>query len=336
MTDQRPVVSFPPGVVDRDGRRIRLGAHVRGEADGRPFDGEVVAWRGRLGVEVLVVDDEGHPSTTTVTPWALTRDDTPLPDPVTVGWIVVEDDPAPTLLVVPVGTQDVQPPADGDLGPFPDPAGHGLDRNALSRRVAAREWGRACLDALAGLDDDAAAALVARHLRCPMIGRVLDEASLPDTVRRVALVATDQERPHHDDTVWFAELVGLWLRGRGHLLAADADDAPIRLVAELADPVLLRSMPHVTDAVSFALGSRMGALADGCDRIAVVHAGGTPGMTFGALLAAVLHGHRPVRHIQVPGPLRIDGAVIDQPLIELDVAALPEVGTALYGPDDTA
>lgn len=50
----------------------------------------------------------------------------------------------------------------------------------------------------------------------------------------------------------------------------------------------------------------------GCDRLVVVHAGGTPAMTYGTVFAAMTSGV-PLRHVQVPDR---------QAVVEVDVSDL--------------
>ncbi|WP_208029697.1 hypothetical protein [Rhabdothermincola sediminis] len=300
-----PCVEFPPGLVDRRGFRLRPGSAVTVRTGAHAgLAGEVVAWAGDRGVEVLAGE-----RLVTVDPFDLERTDARLDAPVTVGLTVVEPDPVPTLLVVTVGNRDLVARPTGD-SPFPPsgdfPVEHAPDGppSARARRVSARAWGAACLAALERHREQDRAALVVEHLDAPIVGRVLREAALPAVLERLVFVVTDQDPAHPDDTVAFGELLRWWVEG-----SAFDRDRPIR---SLEPPIVLHHAPHVLQAVVHFVSEALGPLVGGVQRVAVARSGGTPAMGFGSLLAAlaVTGPEQVVRDIDVP---------LDQPIIEMDV-----------------
>lgn len=299
----RPVVEVPEGVVDRAGRRLRPGSVVRvPDADGHLAAGqlgEVVGYRGFVGVEVMTEDHDLR----AWPPDHLVRVDPGSPiDAVTLGWFVVDEDPSPVAMVFPVGSREIQPTA--DLGPFPAPDRY-IVKRPMGSAVSARAWGQACLDAVAGLHPSNAAPIVARHLDAPMLRRVLVEASLPASVARLTLLVSDQDPPHDGDTAAFGQLLALWLVG--------TEAVRDRKVDHVGDPVVLRAAPHLLEPVIFAVREELPRIVGDAERLAIVQAGGTPAMSEGTLLAAALELERPVRHIQVPH---------NQPLVEADFPPL--------------
>lgn len=295
----RPAIEVPEGVVDRVGRRLRPGSTVS-VPDGRL--GEVVGYRGFAGVEVLTTDDDlgAWPPDQLIR----TEPGTPV-DSVTLGWYVVDDDPTSVSVAFPVGGQDIQPGR--DLGPFPPPNDFPVDR-AMSRKVSARAWGEACLAAIDGLHPTNAAGLVASHLDAPILRRVLVEASLPERVRRLTLIVTDQDPPHPGDTRAFGDLLRLWLIGTASRRARQVD--------EVIEPLVLTEAPHLLEAVRFAVAGDLPRLLGDASRLVVVQTGGTPAMAVGTLLAAAMLLERPLRHVQVPE---------NQPLVEADFPPLRQV-----------
>ncbi|MEJ5256131.1 MAG: hypothetical protein WHS89_12345 [Acidimicrobiales bacterium] len=299
-----PSVEFPPGLVDRRGFRLRPGSSVAVRTGPHAgLAGEVVAWAGDRGVEVLTDD-----TLVTVDPFDLERTDSRLDAPTTIGLTVVEPEPVPTLLVVTVGNRDLVARPDSD-SPLPAPGDFPVDLHARrpsarTPRTSARAWGEACIAALEQHPADERPGLVAEHLDAPIVGRVLREAALPAVLDRVVFVVTDQDPPHPDDTVAFGELLRLWVEA-----TASTRDRPIR---SIAPPIVLHHAPHVLQAVVHFVSEALVPLVAGVERIAVARSGGTPAMGFGTLLAA-LHAAGPdrtVRDIDIP---------IDQPIIEMDV-----------------
>jgi hypothetical protein len=308
-----PMVVFPPGVVDGNGRRVRLGSRVRFELDGVERLGEVIAWAGpSRGLEI---DLPEFPYEVAVPPVRVVRVDEPNDDPVTVGWRVVDPDPTPTLLLVPIGTRDVQPRRSGDLGPF---STEHAPMAAARGDTQFREWSRKTAEILSvGVEEPAAKAVT--YLDMPMLRRALDEASLPDRVARLVFIVTDQDPPGTGDTVHVPTIARHWLVGRGHL--DPPETALERPVLDIGTPIVVRRAPHVLDAVFHQIAEPLQRVSRGCGRISVVIAGGTPAMTYAAVLAASgILGQSAVRTVQVPAPLRVGAALVEQPLIELDLA----------------
>lgn len=301
---ERHVVEFPDDLTDRAGRRLRPGSVVT-VTEG-PHAGtlaEVVGWGGRRGVE-LAVPGEVH-EVVVVPAGQLVRVDRFLDEPLAVGWGVHTDRRGRVAVVQPVGARDVQPRK--ELGPFPSPAQFRTSRGPMREAVAARAWGEACLESVAGLPETEAAALVAAHLDAPMLRRVLIEAALPPVIDRVILVVTDQDPPHQDDTLPFGRLLELWVKG--------TTDLP-RQVAAFAPPIVLHARPDLLDPCLASIRPVLAELTTDVELVVAVQAGGTPAMSFAVLLACALDG-RTGRHIQVP---------LDQPLVELDLPSLVTVG----------
>jgi len=308
MNDELPPVEFPDGLKDNTGRRLRPGSAVcltKGPFAGQL--GEVVGYGGRRGIEVLL--DTDPPRLVAIAARQLTRVDRPMPT-VSTGRHVVERSDARVALVVPIGAQDVQQrPGTGRL----PPAAEFASWRATRHQVDARRWGEALLHTLEQAGDDADT-LAATELTAPMLQRALIEAALPQRVSRLVLVVTDQDTPHVDDTAPFGNVLTYWLRGSGILDTRPVDD--------IAPPVVIRDAPHVLDAVIAATRTELPRILDGCNRLAIVQAGGTPAMPFGVLLAAATTGIR-TRHIQVP---------FQAPLIEIDFPELAVVDDTGFGP----
>ena len=278
----QPVISFPPRLRSESGRLVRPGATVEiltGPAAG--MFGEVVAWRGADMVEVLLeqsaADDgvemsadelvEVPVSTVELRAHRLSGTAT-----MTVEVVATED--SRVTLIHPVGGQDVI--ALGDLGPFPTPDGFSTTRET-QRKVAARAWGAACLEAIAELQLPLAEQeqLVAAHLDAPLLRRVLDEGLLPLELWRLVLIVTDQvDAPHVDDTAAFGELLGLWVAGTA---------TTRRRVVERVESVVLRHAPHRFDFVTAQLDEHLVRWSLDSDEVVVVQAGGTPSMSFDQL-----------------------------------------------------
>lgn len=304
----RPVYSFPEGITDASGQRLRPGAMVRVTSGSHAGEvGEIVGWGGTRGVEVLTDTDvaellnvpAGHLQTVADV----------LRHPVTPGGVVVQHSDQRAVIVLPLGAQDVQPHRGRPLGPFPDPD-HFKTTRGRQEKVDARGWGEACVAAIADWDQEDAAAAVAEHLAAPILSRVLDEAAIPERLARLAFVVTDQPQRHRDDTAAFGELLRLWTIGAGY--------ERLRHVDELVAPVVLRAAPHLVTAVTQQVAQEASRCIENIDVALVVHAGGTPAMTYGTLFALLALGVG-VRHVQVP---------VGQPLLEIDVSALIERAAA--------
>lgn len=305
-----PVRLFPFGLVGGDGRRLRLGSYVALAAQPHRH-GEVTGWAGPVqGAEVFFHDTD---TVETIAPSELIRVDEEQADPMTVGWISVDDDTRPTLLVAPVGTRDLVT-STTQPGPFPT-----IDTRDVRGSIAAVGT------VLRQYHAPERASLVARHFDAPMLRRVLDEATLPTAIRRLMFVATDQVRAQRSDTVGMAELLALWLEGRGHL-DPDGDYRPIE---ELAVTAVITRLPHILDAVVHQVAPAIREAAADCERAVVAFAGGTPAMMYGCSIATSRQfGGAKTRIAQIPQAYELDGEHIEQPLIEMDLAdtALHDTG----------
>lgn len=295
---------FPSNLSDLDGLPVLPGGRVT--IVGGPFAGEageVTGWAGGTRVRVLVesaADPEEFPPLRVVETTQLAVDPTARSVRTSSGIEVHDVRQIPTLLIVPVGGQDIQARSGIDLGPFPSPDEFVTTRTGGQSKPDARRWGQACLDAIRRSGAKRRAALVAAHLDAPMLSRALTDATLPATIRRLAFVVSDQhERPHIDDTAPFGELLGLWLTGSA--------DARARQIEEVAAPVVLTRDPHLTHAVLYTLRSELPRLLGGIEEIVVLQAGGTPAMTMGTLLAAATGLGIPVRLVN---PSK-DGPVVE-------------------------
>lgn len=302
MADDRPdwmparpgALRFPPGLVDREGLRLRPGSSVDiVDGPNRGRSGEVVGWLGSGSVEILT----GDHLLLTASPFDLDRTDRELDLSATMHREVVEIDAPPTLLVATVGGSEIE------FASGVDEETIGIDPE-LDDRGGRLAWSLACLDRANEVADSDRAAWVADHFDAPILGRVLREAALGPTIDRLTMVATRQDPAHPDDSWAQAELLRLWVEGSGHQRS--------RQVAEITDPILLHHAPHVIDAVLHFTRPGIEARAADMVRIAIKRTGGTPAMGFGVLLAAIA-AERPdqtVRDIYVP-----EG----QPIIEMDV-----------------
>jgi hypothetical protein len=297
----REIRIFPPGLVGADGRRLRLGSKVSPAAEPHRT-GEITGWAGsQRGLEVFFSADD---TVETLRPDLLVRVDDELLDPVTVGWMAVDDDPRPVLLIVPLGTRDLVT-RNSDPGPFTE-----------SDRSQPRHWSSFASETLNDLDPKERAALCAQHLDAPMLRRVLDEGSLPFAIKRLVFIGTNQHQPQATDTAGFAPLLRLWLEGRGHLTLG----TPERLINEVADIVTIERLPHILDAVVHQVADGLKSVIDGCERAVILFAGGTPAMTYGITLAVSrLLPSTAIRIVQVPMDIQIQGDQIPQPLIEIDL-----------------
>lgn len=294
MPNRNLPLVFPPGLVDRKGLRLRPGSAVD-VVDGqhRGSRGEVVGWLGDRGVQVLAEDDESL----AVNPFDLQRTDHKLDVSATMHRDIEEMDAPSTLLVITIGTRDL------DLARGVDPVQAGLEVRPTGPATS-RQWSEACARRVRDVPEPERADWVGRHFDAPIVGRVLREAALGPVVDSLTFVVTGQDPPHPDDTSSLAELLALWIGGT----AAQRR----RQVIQIAEPIVLTHAPHALDAVVHAMEPVLRERASGVQRIAVERTGGTPAMGFGTLLAAMA-ASRPgqiVRDIDVP---------FGQPLIEMDV-----------------
>lgn len=294
MPAESRTLRFPPGLVDREGLRLRPGSSV--DVVGGPHlgsAGEVVGWVRGGNVEVLT----SELLLITVSPFDLDRTDRDLDVSATMHREIEEIDAPRTLLVATVGGSEIEylPGVDADA--------IGIDPQLDDER-GRLAWSEACLARANEVPEPDRATWVARHFDAPILGRVLREAALGPTIDRLTMVATQQNPAHPDDSWAQAELLRLWVEGTDHQRS--------RSVLEITDPIILRHAPHVVDAVLHFTQPGITERAADVVRIAVKRTGGTPAMGFGILLAAI-GAERPdqtVRDIHVPE---------DQPIIEMDV-----------------
>jgi len=306
-------VGFPSNVVDRRGRRVRIGTRITFLLAGAVRAGEVIAWGGsERGLEV---DLAAEPFSVAVQPRAVDVVDEPHPSPISIGWRVVEDDDRPIMLLVPLGRRDLQIASRLHSSP------HGMAVEPPGRgprgEVLLRQWAED-IRTLMHQTSESPAQLMARAFDMPMLRRVLDEAMLPESIDRLTFIATDQDHPQHGDTIDLVPLATLWLEGRGHLGHLESMERPI---LEIAQPIIITRQPHLLDAVFYQIVEEIRARAGGCERVVCVLAGGTPGMKFGTILAASsVFSQQNVRIVQVPQAYEVDEVFVEQPLIEFDLS----------------
>ncbi len=272
-----PIVEFPAGIVDMAGRPLRPGVPVRFHRAGRSVDGIVSRYNPERGVEIYTDDDEVVPAL----PGELERLGA-APDDTLAGVTVVDPDQRPTTLVVPLGPRDLQTlPAD----PGPLPA-----RGPRAEWGPTADWAEACTAALEGLDADERRHVLAAHLDAPILRRALTEGLLPRRLERLVLVCTAQTPPHPGDTAPLVPLVVEWL--------AATSSKREREIAHPVDVVRVTVRPDIIADVHGELTVSLSPLLVDADRVAVVHAGGTPATALAATLVAATRP-APVRLLQV-------------------------------------
>ncbi|MEA2685752.1 MAG: hypothetical protein QOE93_947 [Actinomycetota bacterium] len=277
---------------------------------------EVTGWGGVRGVEVLVPgggDDAVDPAYLEVAAGAAVLQRS------LVNLTVMEEPSMSTVLMHPVGGQEVVLRDLADPGPFPHPDGFRSARANGQTKVDARNWGLACLAALVDVGPANREAMVARWLTAPILERVLNEGLLPERVDRLCFVVTDQDPPRQDDTRAFGELLALWVAGMAHHRT--------RGVREVIDPVVLDRDPHLSDAVIDRVRAEAGRVVGRCKRVVVVQAGGTPGMAVGITFGMVLSRVGPVSQLYVSnnGPV----STVDFPALIRRASVYEAVGQFL-------
>lgn len=303
---ERPTRLFPPGLVDSTGRRLRLGSYVVVRVNGTESKGEVTGWAGpRRGIEVTCTEP---PSIAIVQPIDVTRLDEPNPEPLTVGWMPMDDTNETAALLVPLGTRDIQTVtvADPHLSPVPD-----------GRQPDLRTWALETTGRLDELDHTDQLRVIQREIDMPMLRRVLAEASLPDHIDAIVFVATDQRDTYPADTASLLPIACLWLEANGHL--DTTDESTVRTTGRV-ETIVLTALPHILDAVVHQTSRGLDEINLHADRLCCILAGGTPAMMYGTTLAAVRTiGASRTRTIQVPADLQLNGDTTPQSLIEMDV-----------------
>jgi len=288
---------FPPGVIDASGRRIRPGSIV--SVDQRSGSHEVVGWR----VERLILLDVATGDLSSAPKEICRIIDDDQTARFSSGSYVVEFTDRRTTLTAGIGTRDIT--VDGEV----------LDQSFV------RESSQRLLGEIEAMESMQALQWVREHLSAPILDRVLTEASLPVEIDELVLIVTDQSIPHPRDTVFVSELLQWHLRARGHLGQAEPLPDGIRPIMTVST-LTLSTLPHVIEAVHFAVMSVVPSWFESDGRVVVVHAGGTPAMSFGVLLAAASyarHADLPgnsVRTVQVPD---VRGDLTAQPIIEFDI-----------------
>ncbi len=279
-----PIIEFPGDLVDTAGRPLRPGLPVRvhgphpGRTDVDTVDGVISRYNPDRGLEILTGEDR----VIVAVPGQVERLGSE-PDPTMAGLTVIEADGPPTCLVAPVGARELQTRPD-DPGPFPV-------RDPRPGQSSTAEWAAACrtvLDARPPAERDD---LLDAHLDAPMIRRALTEALLPRRLERLILLVTSQTPPHPLDTAPLGDLLTAWIGATAR-----------RRQRELAYPVevvTITTRPDVIADVHDQLTERLTPHFAGAQRLAVIHAGGTPAMTFAATLTAATASDHPVRIIQV-------------------------------------
>lgn len=310
---------FPSGVLGGDGRRLRPGSRVQVEVEGKPLIGEITGWAGRRGIEVSF---DGDPWMMCLSPVELTRVDEYSDDVMMAGVTIIDPDPIPTAIVVPLGGRDFQRREELD-GQHPE--FERLLAEAPSSRPGSgsdlRTWSTECLEELSSISVPEQQELVYRLFDMPMLRRVLDEAVLPSSVEVIIPVVTDQDQPQQSDTVSLLPLMSLWLSGRGHI---GVDEPMVRPVGAIADAVRVSRLPFQLDAVVHQVSQDLRttlARFEGVVRAIVVLAGGTPAMMYGSLIAAgSVLGEENVISVQVPLAWIVQGRPVMQALVEMSLA----------------
>jgi hypothetical protein len=312
------VVYFPPGVIDGNGRRLRPGNTVQFVSNGQVLIGEIVAWLVD-GVSILINGRSDEDEEWFVrNPTEVFRTDIQIDESVTTGSFLVELNGPSSVVVQGIGTRDLEVDANS-LPPL-----SGLTPRAHGDSL--REWSVHTLVTLLAMDEQERKIILQNSIRAPLLERVLQESALPRVIEKLVLVATDQIEPHPHDTVASAQILVLWLEANGYVMGIMEPHPGRRWIRDVEISVISQ-LPHVIDAVVFQLKPFISSWVQDCQRIVVVHAGGTPAMNTAILISSVQYSHVTIRHVQVPEPHQGTNRI--QPLIEFDLTDLPELGKAL-------
>ena len=226
-----------------------------------------------------------------------------LEDSAIVGEFIIQGDQDQCALLMPIGTQDLQQRWGAASTLLPD-SRQFVSQRKTSARIDARHWGEALLQALQDLPSSERDKAAFEGLDAPMLRRAIEESAIPSQLKRIIFIASDQNPPHRDDTIFFANVLQHWIKGGKSVLNRQIIEEPMVLT--------LRHAPHIVSAVTQQIEEQLSSSVIGCSRLVVVAAGGTPAMTYGTMFAALTTGI-PVRHIQVP---------LGQPVIEIDINEL--------------
>jgi hypothetical protein len=301
-------MTFPSDLVDVDGTPVTPGVRVTvvgGEHVGE--HGVVGAWAGERKVLLVAEDsDDDDDDFTMAEAVRVDADDVRCEPTIAIrhgsGMEVVTPDAIPTVLVVPVSRSDIEPRATGGSGPFPSPGDFVVDRGPWERVVDQHGWATACLAALDDVEAAEQAALVADHLDAPALRRVLREAALPERLARLVLVVSDESSVDQplgsvDDTAAVGALLIHWIRGTA--------DSRMRIIDEIAAPVVLRQRPEVSHVVLSTFRGELPRVVDGCRDVVLVQSDAVPGVQIGVLTALESVGGLRVRVVQriEDGPL---------------------------------
>ncbi|GIW08072.1 MAG: hypothetical protein KatS3mg060_2877 [Dehalococcoidia bacterium] len=184
------------------------------------------------------------------------------------------------LAIATIGTNDIR------INTADDPATPGRwhapsardDRMALasfldlSGTPGARAVGSAVLDRLA------TKTLSLERIRLPMISPFLDHAErLHGPIDKLALIVTNQEPPHHDDTLFFGQIISEALREQGRRNEIDL--------------IVLTSPPNQFDVAYREVGQKLIDLVpttpDDLSAVSVLASGGTPAIQSAAYQRAI-------------------------------------------------
>ena len=309
---------FPPGVVDQNGRRIRPGSMVRFADNNNFVTAEVVSWVAD-GVSLFSDannQDDGewyvrHPS-------EIERIDIEATNSLTAGEFIVESDGPTTVIIQCIGTRDLV------MVPTSGISEYGLQ--PIENYSSFREWSENTLQIIEAMSQDLQQDVLRTAFQVPIIERVLQEAVLPRVIEQLVLITTDQENQHPQDTIFCARIIELWLQAHGHVVGRGEPNMSRRWIHNVT-VWSISHLPHVVDAVTHRMKSEIETWTNNCERIVVVHGGGTPAMNTSVLIAAAHFTDKVVRHVQVPDVHRGTGEM--QPLIEFDLSDLPVLGQAI-------
>lgn len=308
---------FPPGVIDGNGRRIRPGSLVQFTEDGQSITAEVIAWRIEGLILLAVEESSGDEQWFVRYPSDVLRIDSESTQSSTIGQFYVETDGPSTMVIECVGTRDLI---------YLESTDSHNDVPRLDNATSLRDWSFSVLQTLRKMDPVNRQTLLVQSFKAPIIERVLQEGVLPRVLKKLVLVTTDQLIEHPQDTIYCAQILEMWLEAHGHVINVGEPGASRRWIESIV-VFPITQLPHVIDAVVYKIKSEIPQWIESCERIVVVHGGGTPAMNTAVLIAASRYSNASIRHIQVPEAHRGTGE--QQPLIEFDLVDMPELGSAI-------
>lgn len=301
-------MTFPSDLVDVDGAPITLGVPVTVVGGAHAGEhGVVGAWAGERRILLVAEDaDEDDDAFTLAEAVRVDSDDVRCEPVVALRGgreiEVVTPDSVPTAMVVPVGRTAVVPRLADSAGFFPDQREFVVERGPVERVVDVHRWASACLAVLDDVDDADRDSVVAEHLDAPTLRRVLREAALPEHLTRLVLVVSDESDEDRldgtpDDTAALGALLIHWVRGTDH--------TRLRVIDEIATPVVLRQRPELSHVVLSTFRDELPRVVDGCREVVLVHSDAIAGVQIGVLTALESHAGVRVRLVQQAedGPL---------------------------------